>query len=790
MACSACRPELTTTVAYDRLRGGCGSTRGEPYVKRLVQWMLGARRSGTTVRSLIILFLIFVLIGTVFLILLSRQFSHYALSEIDRYSENHLAQTRRSLEAYFEKIKAFGLAIHNSPDIYHAITAESLDPYQEFLALHQLLVLTSLESTIRSVYLINLPRGTVLTSDDGKYRVSDFPDQTMLQIVRERPQPTLQFFYHEVRGAGRIALVIPSVPARINFRGYVVLLLDPRAVEASFLGGVGEAGMSMLLLDEQHRTIVGRIGELLMPQLPSAPSDASVGHRRVSAGGQSFLVTSVSLTSYGWTLHQAWPLQSLTEGFDRSQLKIIVVSIVILCALFIVTLLKFLAAFRPFARLAADMQRSVGPQAAPGSLFNPELKDYSVIKRGIDLLIGDQQELVKDDCLRQWILAGNLHPTEIDRIRQDSDILSFTELRLGVLRIESADRFPSELDFSGRREYRRRLGALVEGMERKRLTVECVDLRGNHLVMLIGAGAAEEEELLDILARLRDEIVSSLGLKVAIAISDRVSANENLKHVYDFVHELTFLRFITGEERIYRAKDYHELLDGHPQYPEDDLSHDIMQAIRANEAGRVQDLLERFKESLRLLSYAECRSTLVLGAYNVLKTFGQMAGGFTFNGIAAVVDRSQTLDEVFLWLAEEIQAISAWLRSSRTEQKREELVLEITEYVKDHLSRAALNVEEIADHLLLSSDHVRKLFKKTSGISLSDYILKERIRAVRRLLESSAWSLAEIAERAGFQTRSHFFDAFKRETGMTPSGYRHQVLLQQRTGSLRSEAGQ
>jgi AraC-like DNA-binding protein len=217
---------------------------------------------------------------------------------------------------------------------------------------------------------------------------------------------------------------------------------------------------------------------------------------------------------------------------------------------------------------------------------------------------------------------------------------------------------------------------------------------------------------------------------------------------------------------------------------EDDLIHRVVQAIRAHEENLAQVLLERFKQGLRSTAYAECRSKLVLGAYSILKSFGQVAGGFTFSGIASVVDQARTIDDVFAWLGQEIQGISSKLRSNRSEQKREELILETIEYIKDHLSSAGLNVEEIADHLALSADHVRKLFKRMCGVSLSDYVLKERVRSVQRLLSNTAWSLAEIAERSGFQTRSHFFDAFRRETGETPSQFRQRALLDRRRADL------
>ncbi|MDF2878655.1 MAG: hypothetical protein K0S30_1751, partial [Clostridia bacterium] len=71
-----------------------------------------------------------------------------------------------------------------------------------------------------------------------------------------------------------------------------------------------------------------------------------------------------------------------------------------------------------------------------------------------------------------------------------------------------------------------------------------------------------------------------------------------------------------------------------------------------------------------------------------------------------------------------------------------------------------------------STGYLRKWFKEYSGGSISDYILKQRLESVKNLLEQTDWAVMEIAERTGFQTKSHFFTVFKKHTGATPNDYR------------------
>jgi AraC family transcriptional regulator len=63
-------------------------------------------------------------------------------------------------------------------------------------------------------------------------------------------------------------------------------------------------------------------------------------------------------------------------------------------------------------------------------------------------------------------------------------------------------------------------------------------------------------------------------------------------------------------------------------------------------------------------------------------------------------------------------------------------------------------------------------FRKAYGCSVGAYLRWLRLsRAARQLAETEA-ALAEIALAAGFADQSHFSNAFRRETGLSPSAFR------------------
>ena len=65
-------------------------------------------------------------------------------------------------------------------------------------------------------------------------------------------------------------------------------------------------------------------------------------------------------------------------------------------------------------------------------------------------------------------------------------------------------------------------------------------------------------------------------------------------------------------------------------------------------------------------------------------------------------------------------------------------------------------------------------FKQETGMSVADYIRREKVRHARLLLSGTKMSIQEISDDLAFSSRSYFSSTFQKETGMSPSEYREQ----------------
>ncbi len=99
------------------------------------------------------------------------------------------------------------------------------------------------------------------------------------------------------------------------------------------------------------------------------------------------------------------------------------------------------------------------------------------------------------------------------------------------------------------------------------------------------------------------------------------------------------------------------------------------------------------------------------------------------------------------------------------------LVSRAKEYIFSHL-HGKLTVTDVADALETHPNYLNRIFKESEGLTVHDYILREKTNLARNMLVYSDHSYSEIASILGFASQSHMGNTFKKITGSTPREYR------------------
>lgn len=94
------------------------------------------------------------------------------------------------------------------------------------------------------------------------------------------------------------------------------------------------------------------------------------------------------------------------------------------------------------------------------------------------------------------------------------------------------------------------------------------------------------------------------------------------------------------------------------------------------------------------------------------------------------------------------------------------------------VSDCTFSLEDCLKRLPLNYDYIRKAFKKETGTTPHDFLLKERMSLASQLLSSgisnkfSSYSISQVAEACGYSEPLYFSRVFKKYFGVSPSGYK------------------
>jgi AraC family transcriptional regulator len=94
----------------------------------------------------------------------------------------------------------------------------------------------------------------------------------------------------------------------------------------------------------------------------------------------------------------------------------------------------------------------------------------------------------------------------------------------------------------------------------------------------------------------------------------------------------------------------------------------------------------------------------------------------------------------------------------------------VIDYIKDHLEQE-LSLDELAAIAQLSSYHFCRSFKRSTGFTPHQYVIRQRVERAKQLLKDGKLGIAEVAFVCGFTHQSHLNRHFKRLTGVTPKKF-------------------
>ena len=93
-------------------------------------------------------------------------------------------------------------------------------------------------------------------------------------------------------------------------------------------------------------------------------------------------------------------------------------------------------------------------------------------------------------------------------------------------------------------------------------------------------------------------------------------------------------------------------------------------------------------------------------------------------------------------------------------------------YIAEHYADSDLSLSVVAEKIGISSSYLSEQFNEVGGEKFSSYLAGYRTEVAKQKLMTTGLTIREIGEQCGFNSPQNFNRVFKKNTGVTPAGYR------------------
>lgn len=228
-----------------------------------------------------------------------------------------------------------------------------------------------------------------------------------------------------------------------------------------------------------------------------------------------------------------------------------------------------------------------------------------------------------------------------------------------------------------------------------------------------------------------------------------------------------------GEDTLFQRR---ENLQKHASYAGERMQYE---AIKNGQVEQISSILLRKPDGTPgILSKNELRNSKNMFIAGItLFTRAAIEGGVP-------EETAYSLSDGYIQTVEECTDRESIERLSRKAAER--FAQEVNKYGNPHYSRmvdravkyihlhlhTSITLEAVSEAAGISPGYLSRMFRRETGMSIVDYIQKERIEAACNMLSYSEYTASQIGEYLCFANQSYFIRIFKKFTGMTPAKYR------------------
>lgn len=165
---------------------------------------------------------------------------------------------------------------------------------------------------------------------------------------------------------------------------------------------------------------------------------------------------------------------------------------------------------------------------------------------------------------------------------------------------------------------------------------------------------------------------------------------------------------------------------------------------------------------LNKLTYLICSCLRELG-------FSEASIRYNHDRLAMQANGLSSYKEKIKLFYEKICNIMKTVNGFNISKTEDNIVMEIKRYIDRNCN---CTVTDVSERFNYSADHISRIFRKSEGVTVTQYIAQIRMAQARHLIVETDMPMGEIAKKLGYNSLNYFTSSFRTFYGMPPTALR------------------
>lgn len=427
------------------------------------------------------------------------------------------------------------------------------------------------------------------------------------------------------------------------------------------------------------------------------------------------------------------------------------------------------------------------PMFFSSNLQNKE-NEYKIIDSAIDnlsLTIEDLQQTLQDNIpiIKYNLIIGLLHNQiiNIDEAKEKFKLInidmSFPYFAVTSMKIECRD----ELNLSIENKHFLTYNLINEIEKYSSNSFKCIaaDLPDNCIGIIIGSINMDEAKIGSLVSNISSYAYNNFMVMVTAALGSWVDNILNIHISFRETNTLFKYKFFNPNVTLLMASSLLDRENSSTQMP-GNLLDKFSKSLKLRNINKVKESVNLFRHLSQNGNYSadHCNQKMIelvhiLTSYirDMHYVFKKSEKSDIYSVFKSINDVSEFCD----WIIDLVKSIFNGL-DERIENQNSNLINEAKQYIYENLEKD-ISLDEVAEHINISSAYLSKLFKDKTGVNFVTFIKELRFERAKELLLNTSLSIQQIAFEVGYNTPAYFIQQFKAKYGYTPNRFRKQKAV-------------